>query len=101
MASPEICVLDYGFGNVRSAVRAVEEAGGKPILTADQATRLCEEAKDRFYSAASIFKRSLSGANTGSLGSALVYFGANYMTRKEVKGKENSIWDSRMHQSSV
>ncbi|MBN2176225.1 MAG: imidazole glycerol phosphate synthase subunit HisH [Demequinaceae bacterium] len=38
MASPLICVLDYGFGNVRSAVRAVEEVGGTAVLTADQAT---------------------------------------------------------------
>ena len=38
MASPTVCVLDYGFGNVRSAVRAVEEVGATAILTADRAT---------------------------------------------------------------
>lgn len=38
MASPLVCVLDYGFGNVRSAVRAVEEVGAKAVLTSDQAT---------------------------------------------------------------
>jgi glutamine amidotransferase len=27
-------VLDYGFGNVRSAVRAVEEVGAAAVLTA-------------------------------------------------------------------
>lgn len=38
MASPVVCVLDYGFGNVRSAVRAVEEVGATVVLTSDQAT---------------------------------------------------------------
>ncbi len=38
MASPVVCVLDYGFGNVRSAVRAVEEVGAKVVLTSDQVT---------------------------------------------------------------
>jgi glutamine amidotransferase len=33
-----VCVLDYGFGNVRSAVRAVEEVGAAAILTADRET---------------------------------------------------------------
>lgn len=36
MATPLVCVLDYGFGNVRSAVRAVEEVGATAILTADR-----------------------------------------------------------------
>lgn len=31
-----IVVLDYGFGNVRSAVRALEKVGGTVELTADQ-----------------------------------------------------------------
>ena len=38
MATPLVCVLDYGFGNVRSAVRAVEEVGATAILTADRKT---------------------------------------------------------------
>lgn len=38
MASPVVCVLDYGFGNVRSAVRAVEEVGARTVLTSDQVT---------------------------------------------------------------
>lgn len=38
MASPTVCVLDYGFGNVRSAVRAVEEVGATAVLTADRIT---------------------------------------------------------------
>ncbi len=36
--TPRVCVLDYGFGNVRSAVRAVEEVGAEAVLTADRAT---------------------------------------------------------------
>ena len=38
MASPTVCVLDYGFGNVRSAVRALEEVGATVVLTADRAS---------------------------------------------------------------
>lgn len=38
MASPLVCVLDYGFGNVRSAVRAIEEVGATAVLTADPFT---------------------------------------------------------------
>ena len=32
----DVVVLDYGFGNVRSAVRAVERAGARVELTADR-----------------------------------------------------------------
>ncbi|WAL41204.1 imidazole glycerol phosphate synthase subunit HisH [Brevibacterium sp. BRM-1] len=35
MSAPEIVVLDYGSGNVRSAVRALEAAGASVELTAD------------------------------------------------------------------
>ena len=34
---PFVVVLDYGFGNVRSAVRALERAGAQVELTADRA----------------------------------------------------------------
>ncbi|PKQ25741.1 MAG: imidazole glycerol phosphate synthase subunit HisH [Actinobacteria bacterium HGW-Actinobacteria-4] len=37
MANPLVCVLDYGFGNVRSAVRAVEHVGARAVLTSDRA----------------------------------------------------------------
>jgi glutamine amidotransferase len=37
MSSPLVCVLDYGFGNVRSAVRALEHVGAKVVLTDDRA----------------------------------------------------------------
>lgn len=35
---PTVTVLDYGFGNVRSAVRALEHVGADVTLTADRAT---------------------------------------------------------------
>lgn len=35
--SPTVVVLDYGFGNVRSAVRALERVGADVELTADRA----------------------------------------------------------------
>jgi glutamine amidotransferase len=35
MSVPTVVVLDYGFGNVRSAVRAVARAGAEPVLTAE------------------------------------------------------------------
>jgi imidazole glycerol-phosphate synthase subunit HisH len=34
-AQPRVVVLDYGFGNVRSAVRALERVGAQVELTAD------------------------------------------------------------------
>lgn len=36
-ARPRVAVLDYGSGNLRSAVRAVERAGADVVLTADAA----------------------------------------------------------------
>jgi glutamine amidotransferase len=37
VTAPAVVVLDYGFGNVRSAVRALERAGAEVTLTADRA----------------------------------------------------------------
>jgi glutamine amidotransferase len=37
VTSPDVVVLDYGFGNVRSVVRALERAGAEVELTADRA----------------------------------------------------------------
>lgn len=37
MPAPRVVVLDYGFGNVRSAVRALERVGARVELTADHA----------------------------------------------------------------
>ena len=36
MPAPLVCVLDYGFGNVRSATRALEHVGARAILTSDR-----------------------------------------------------------------
>lgn len=36
MSTPRVVVLDYGFGNVRSAVRALERVGAQVELTADK-----------------------------------------------------------------
>ena len=38
MTAPHVVVLDYGFGNVRSAVRALERVGARAELTADPRT---------------------------------------------------------------
>jgi glutamine amidotransferase len=35
LSRPTVAVLDYGSGNLRSAVRAVERAGAEVVLTAD------------------------------------------------------------------
>lgn len=36
VTGPDVVVLDYGFGNVRSAVRALERAGASVELTSDR-----------------------------------------------------------------
>ena len=36
MTSPLVCVFDYGFGNVRSATRALEHVGARVALTSDR-----------------------------------------------------------------
>jgi len=38
VSNPTVCVFDYGFGNVRSAVRALEHVGADVTLTRDRAT---------------------------------------------------------------
>ncbi|WP_062465095.1 imidazole glycerol phosphate synthase subunit HisH [Demequina soli] len=37
MTAPLVCVFDYGFGNVRSATRALEHVGARVELTSDRA----------------------------------------------------------------
>jgi imidazole glycerol phosphate synthase subunit hisH (EC 2.4.2.-) len=32
---PEIAIVDYGVGNLRSVLRGLEKAGGRPQITAD------------------------------------------------------------------
>ncbi|HMM95916.1 imidazole glycerol phosphate synthase subunit HisH [Phycicoccus sp.] len=41
--SPDVVVLDYGSGNVRSAVRALEHVGATVTLTADRAVALAAD----------------------------------------------------------
>jgi glutamine amidotransferase len=36
VTSPTVCVFDYGFGNVRSATRALEHVGADVTLTSDR-----------------------------------------------------------------
>jgi len=36
MTQPLVCVFDYGFGNVRSATRALEHVGARVVLTSDR-----------------------------------------------------------------
>jgi len=43
VTSPRVVVLDYGFGNVRSAVRALERAGAEVELTADRDAALAAD----------------------------------------------------------
>ena len=43
MSSPQVVVLDYGFGNVRSAVRALERVGATVELTADHDAALAAD----------------------------------------------------------
>ncbi|MCR1781599.1 imidazole glycerol phosphate synthase subunit HisH [Nocardioides carbamazepini] len=40
MSAPSVVVLDYGSGNLRSAVRAIERAGAEVTLTADLDTAM-------------------------------------------------------------
>ena len=40
--APEVVVLDYGSGNLRSVVRALERAGAEVTLTGDRRTNLGE-----------------------------------------------------------
>jgi imidazole glycerol-phosphate synthase subunit HisH len=41
--STTVCVLDYGSGNLRSAVRALERAGAEVTLSADRAAALAAD----------------------------------------------------------
>lgn len=43
MSFPRVVVLDYGFGNVRSAVRALERVGASVELTADHDAALAAD----------------------------------------------------------
>jgi len=40
VTAPTVCVFDYGFGNVRSATRALEHVGADVTLTSDRDTAM-------------------------------------------------------------
>jgi len=62
VASPLVCVLDYGFGNVRSAVRAVEEVGGTAVLTADPS--IAEKADGLIIPGVGAYAAVMAGLNS-------------------------------------
>ena len=60
MSSPSrVVVLDYGFGNVRSAVRALEKVGAQVELTADR--RAAEEADGLVVPGVGAFEACMTG----------------------------------------
>jgi glutamine amidotransferase len=56
---PRVVVLDYGSGNLRSAVRAVERAGADVTLTADRA--LAQEADGLLVPGVGAFAACMAG----------------------------------------
>lgn len=61
-ASPSVVVLDYGFGNVRSAVRALEHVGARVVLTSDFQTAL--EADGLVIPGVGAFAACMGGINS-------------------------------------
>ncbi|MFS3130281.1 imidazole glycerol phosphate synthase subunit HisH [Nocardioides sp. Bht2] len=57
--SPRVVVLDYGSGNLRSAVRAVERAGAEVTLTSDFTTAL--EAEGLLVPGVGAFEACMKG----------------------------------------
>ncbi len=55
----EVVVLDYGFGNVRSAVRALERAGASVTLTADR--RLAQDCDGLVVPGVGAFRACVEG----------------------------------------
>ncbi len=56
---PSVAVLDYGSGNLRSAVRAVERAGADVVLTSDAA--VAEAADGLFVPGVGAFEACMTG----------------------------------------
>lgn len=68
MSQPSVVVLDYGSGNVHSAVRALEEAGAKVTLTGEKTKVL--EADGLFIPGVGAFAavmEALNGINANEL----------------------------------
>ena len=59
MAGPQVAVLDYGSGNLRSVVRAVERAGSDVVLTAD--STVAEEATGLVVPGVGAFEACMTG----------------------------------------
>lgn len=59
MARPQVAVLDYGSGNVRSVVRAVERAGADVVLTAD--ATVAEQAAGLVVPGVGAFEACMTG----------------------------------------
>ncbi|MRJ77771.1 imidazole glycerol phosphate synthase subunit HisH [Aeromicrobium sp. SMF47] len=59
MTRPRVAVLDYGSGNLRSAVRAVERAGAEVELTAD--ARVAAEADGLLVPGVGAFESCMKG----------------------------------------
>lgn len=59
MTRPHVVVLDYGSGNLRSAVRAVERAGAEVTLTSDRA--LAQEADGLLVPGVGAFAACMAG----------------------------------------
>lgn len=60
-ASPSVVVLDYGFGNVRSAVRALESVGAQVALTSD--LEIAREADGLVIPGVGAFAACMAGIN--------------------------------------
>ncbi len=59
MTGPLVCVFDYGFGNVRSATRALEHVGARVSLTSDRA--IAEHADGLVVPGVGAFEAVMSG----------------------------------------
>lgn len=59
--SPSVVVLDYGFGNVRSAVRALENVGAQVVLTSNFETAM--EADGLVIPGVGAFAACMAGIN--------------------------------------
>jgi imidazole glycerol-phosphate synthase subunit HisH len=79
--SPTVAVLDYGFGNVRSAVRAAEHVGATAILSSDFDT--CLNADGLIIPGVGAFAACMQGID-GVRGGALI--DARMVARRPVLG---------------
>jgi glutamine amidotransferase len=59
VTQPQVAVLDYGSGNVRSVVRAVERAGAEVVLTADHT--VAEQAAGLVVPGVGAFEACMTG----------------------------------------